>query len=181
MNEIKSIHAKRLHRQKRDLELLIAYRTMLGMLLGGDTADEQVKERALRLALNFGRPHYNVSFEHAYRMLCEHKRQRWSKRRECDAMWREIAHKVSLLEARCGLSRAQALSFVLDHCRASRFFISERYAHYRLQLIFGACRRRAMRLAGQLQLPTAHEGRHCLHSINSVKTLNSLKRNGNNQ
>ena len=100
--------------------------------------------KARRAAAEFtiinGHPHYHVDCERAYRCVCHllkdvQKRSNNArtfrtrenmglpKRRLRQQMWYEITqHVVNLLDQ--GMSVESAIEHVLEHCRASRFFIS---------------------------------------------------------
>ena len=100
--------------------------------------------KARRAAVDFtianGHPHYHVEHERAYRCVChlmnaESKKgngaRTYRSAEEMDLaknrlrrqMWYEITQRVMALRDQ-GLSVSQAIDHVLDHCRASRFYIS---------------------------------------------------------
>lgn len=82
-------------------------------------------KRALDYALASGAPHYDVDFDYAYRTMCaiiyQNRMPVSGKVRR--AQLEELAGKVKAL-MQAGLGVAPALEFVLEHSRASHFFIS---------------------------------------------------------
>ncbi|MBR5684633.1 MAG: hypothetical protein IKX18_00585 [Muribaculaceae bacterium] len=124
----------------RDKEFLELYHPTLDALMKQGMPESQARRAAVEFTINNGHPHYHVDHERAYRCVChllkaEEKKAsnartyRTSlemglpKRRLRQQMWYEIAQRVANLRNR-GMSIPQAIDHVLEHCRASRFFIS---------------------------------------------------------
>ena len=126
--------------QQRDKEFLDLYRPTLDALLEQGMPMSKARRAAAEFTIANGHPHYHVEHERAYRCVChllkaEDKKagnartyrtceeMGLAKRRLRQQMWYEIAQQVSTLLAR-GMSINSAIDHVLEHCRASRFFIS---------------------------------------------------------
>ena len=105
-----------------------------------------------------GHPRYHVDHERAYRCVCHllsaqdkkgcgarsyrtAQEMQLAKGRLRQQMWFEITQRVSVLMS-AGMSVSQAIDHVLEHCRASRFFISPTTA---LTKICPQSRERALR------------------------------------
>lgn len=148
-----TMNAKTVNREQRDHELLQAYQATLELLVA--TNSESAKREALRFALRNGHPHYCVSYSHAYRLVCALMSGSTARFRVKgklrQAMWHEIAGRVRQLTERNSMSRAKALDFVLQNCLASRFFITDAYAHNHLSKILHERQRRAATLAARLR------------------------------
>ncbi len=118
----------------RDEEFLTLFNETLKLMV--DCGVKNPRQAAVRFALANGAPRYAVSFERAYDVVCGMLRgQTFHKGENHLAMWRELTERVRLLVAESGISVARALEHVLTHCRASRYFMDERYAYrnsYRL-------------------------------------------------
>ena len=140
MNNMKSTILHRELCQQRDSEFLALYRPTLDALLEQGMEMSQARRSAAEFTIANGHPHYHVNHERAYRCVChllkaDDKRGNGSrtyrtpedmglaKGRLRRQMWYEIAERVSQL-ANQGLSIESAIDHVLEHCRASRFFIS---------------------------------------------------------
>lgn len=122
-------NGKRAARQKRDREFMETYLQALELFIKQGVRNP--KRLAVRWAIKHGAPHYHVSYERAYKVIT------YMLRRGCNPllpslqaeMWQEIAERVRELIDSAGLSVVRAIDFVLVHCRASRFFITEHYAY----------------------------------------------------
>lgn len=141
MNDTKSIFSQRELCQQRDREFLALYSPTLDALLQHGVPTHKARRMAVEFTILNGRPHYHVDHERAYRCVChllaacDKKASnaltyRTSADLECMAkgrlrqqMWHEIAQHVTQLTKE-GMSVASAIDHVLEHCRASRFFIS---------------------------------------------------------
>ena len=140
MKDMKSEIRKRYLCAMRDKEFLELYHPTLDALIKHGMPESQARRAAVEFTINNGHPHYHVDHERAYRCVChllkaEEKKAsnartyRTSlemglpKRRLRQQMWYEIAQRVANLRNR-GMSIPQAIDHVLEHCRASRFFIS---------------------------------------------------------
>ena len=140
MKDMKSEIRKRYLCAMRDKEFLELYHPTLDALMKQGMPESQARRAAVEFTINNGHPHYHVDHERAYRCVChllkaEEKKAsnartyRTSlemglpKRRLRQQMWYEIAQRVANLRNR-GMSIPQAIDHVLEHCRASRFFIS---------------------------------------------------------
>ncbi len=116
------------NRERRDEEFLALYKETLAIMLEGHVSN--ARSAAIGFTLRNGRPHYHVSFDRGYPVVCallkHHKHMVNSPLRQ--QMWEEIATKVKEIIDHNRISIAKALDFVLRHCRASRFYMSESYA-----------------------------------------------------
>lgn len=125
MNTIVTTHK----RQQRDQEFLDMYRESLQLMIKNQVPHP--RRAAVRYTVMHGRPHYHVSFERAYRIVCGtllHNDYSTLRNPLTVAMWQEITAQVREAMRQFHASVAQALEFVLENCRASRFFITEEYA-----------------------------------------------------
>ena len=116
-------------REARDREFMETYRQALDMFLRQGVSNP--KRLAVRWAIYHGAPHYHVSFDRAYKVVNHilHKGRNPLLPSLQAKMWLEIADRVNELIQSAGMSVSRALDFVLAHCRASRFFITEHYAY----------------------------------------------------
>ncbi len=123
------VNGKKAARQRRDNEFMALYREALALALRQGVAD--AKRLAVQWTIYNSSPHYHVSYERAYKVVRRLLRGESAPVRESLQleMWRELAGRVAMLVAHGRVSVAQALEFVLEHCRASRFFVTERYAY----------------------------------------------------
>ncbi len=140
MNNTESrINQRELCRQ-RDQEFLALYHPTLDAMLQGGMPESKARRAAAAFTIANGHPHYHVAHERAYRCVChllsaEQKKAcnartyRTSeemglpKHRLRQQMWYEITSRVSALTDK-GMSISEAIDHVLEHCRASRFFIT---------------------------------------------------------
>ena len=126
--------------RQRDKEFLELYHPTLDAMLAQGLPIGKARRAAVEFTIANGHPHYHVDHERAYRCVChllnaEQKNavnartfrsneEMWlAKSRLRQQMWYEIARQVAALRDR-GLSIQNAIDHVLEHCRASRFFIS---------------------------------------------------------
>jgi hypothetical protein len=130
--------------QQRDKEFLALYHPTLDALLAQGLEESKARRAAVEFTIANGHPHYHVDHERAYRCVChllqaEDKRGAGSrtyrnilheedgtpfvKSRLRRQMWYEITEHVKTLLKR-GMSVERAIDHVLEHCRASRFFIT---------------------------------------------------------
>lgn len=126
--------------QQRDKEFLALYNPTLDALLEHGMPESKARRAAVEFTIANGHPHYHVNHERAYRCVChllkaDDKKGNGArtyrtraglglaKRRLRQQMWFEIADRVRTLCAQ-GMSVDDAIEHVLEHCRASRFFIS---------------------------------------------------------
>lgn len=123
---------KKKARQERDHEFLETYKATLAQLINAKVKNPKME--AVRWTIHNGAPHYHVSYERAYRVVCQILRNgKVPVKPSLQArMWHEIAQRVCSLTQQGRVSVAKALELVLLHCRASRFFISEHYAYANL-------------------------------------------------
>lgn len=145
---------------QRDKEFLALYNPTLDALLEQGMTPSKARRAAAEFTIANGRPHYHVGHERAYRCVCHllaaHdkkgngarsfrslKEMGLAKRRLRQQMWFEITNHVREL-TRQGMSVESAIDHVLEHCRASRFFITPATA---LTKICPTLRTRAYRLA----------------------------------
>jgi len=134
--------------ERQQREFLTGRRDQEFMELFNPTLDAMLKagvphasSEAAQFTILNGHPHYNVSHERAYRCVCrmlsaDDKRSN-NARTYADSgddavdelsplrqqMWKEITARVVQLLHR-GMSVDNAVDHVLQHCRASRFFIT---------------------------------------------------------
>lgn len=111
----------------RDKEFLDMYHEALMLMTSSGVAN--ARRAAILYTIYNGKPHYHVSYERAYLLVCrilksgnvpiQNPRLR--------AMWGEIAGHVRHLVNDRGISISKAVEFVIANCRASRFYISEEY------------------------------------------------------
>ena len=143
--------------QQRDQEFLALYNPTLDALIDQGVPFCKARRAAVEFTLANGQPHYHVNYERAYRcvsrMLSADEKQssnaRDYKAEEIDLaetrlrrqMWHEITDRVRALRHQ-GMSVERAINHVLEHCRASRFFITPATA---LTKICPQSRSRAMR------------------------------------
>lgn len=139
---------------RRDREFMALYHPTLDMML------KRGVPHATRAAAEFtianGRPHYHVDYENAYRHVCrrlgssektgngalDHDGDGLAEGRLRRVMWDEITGRVRVL-LRQGLSVETALMHVLEHCRASQFFVTAETALTKIVARYG--RNRALR------------------------------------
>lgn len=144
--------------QRRDREFLALYGPTLDALLEQGMPESKARRAAAIFTIANGQPHYHVNHERAYRCVC-HLLQASDKRgngartyrsseemglakgRLRRQMWQEITQRVSELTKQ-GISIDNAIEHVLEHCSASRFFISPATA---LTKICPQARTRALR------------------------------------
>ena len=158
MNDMKSQIEHRELCQQRDKEFLALYHPTLDALLNQGMDAGMARRAAVDFTIANGHPHYHVNHERAYRCVChllaaEDKKgagaltyrtetaMQLAKNRLRRQMWYEIAQRVRLLTKQ-GMSVENAIDHVLEHCRASRFFISPATA---LTKICPQARKRALR------------------------------------
>lgn len=124
-----STHPKALARNARDEEFMRLYRAALAQFI--KCRSPQPKRDAVRWVISNGHPLYHVSYERAYRVVCGilHSGKLPFRPSLQGQMWLEISQHVHNLVQHGKMSVAQAVEFVLEHCRASRFFITEQYAY----------------------------------------------------
>ena len=121
----------------RDSELTSAYKKFLKeeFLRGDKISRHQVIERTIHES----RPHFHVSYEHAYKVLSSirnHGAPHSFKLTLHQQMWQELLTLVEEeMKARPYLSMGHALSRVLAEKRASRFYLSHDYCYKRLYKI----------------------------------------------
>ena len=140
MKDMQSEIKKRELCRQRDKEFLELYHPTLDAMLEQGLPIGKARRAAVEFTIANGHPHYHVDHERAYRCVChllnaEQKKagnartfrsneELWlAKSRLRQQMWYEIARQVAALRDR-GLSIQNAIDHVLEHCRASRFFIS---------------------------------------------------------
>lgn len=129
----------RLSCQQRDQEFLALYHPTLDAMLEQGINMNAAKRAAVEFTIANGHPHYHVNYERAYRCVCQllaSDEKRSSNARDFDddeidlsqgrlrrLMWLEITDRVRQLR-QLGMSTCDAVEHVLEHCRASRFFIT---------------------------------------------------------
>jgi len=126
--------------RQRDQEFLALFQPTLDALLDKGMPLNKAKRAAAEFTIAHGRPHYHVNHERAYRCVCHLLSTQYKKasnartyrtsqdmglpkRRLRQQMWYEITGHVAALTSQ-GMSIERAIDHVLEHCRASRFFIS---------------------------------------------------------
>lgn len=127
------ISGKHFSRLKRDNEFIEAYRQVLDLMLERGVASP--RKAAIEFTVFNSRPHYHVSVERALvvvgRILSSGRNI--VKPSLQALMWEEIASKVKQLVDKKGVSLSCAVQFVIDNCRASRFFVSPQYAYHHIR------------------------------------------------
>lgn len=158
MNDMKTEIKKRALCEQRDKEFLSLYHATLDAMLGQGMDESQARRAAVKFTIANGHPHYHVDHERAYRCVChllnadDKKASNARTYRAIDdttvaknrlrrQMWYEITQHVKELRDQ-GMSTNRAIDHVLEHCRASRFFITPSTA---LTKICTQSRRRALR------------------------------------
>ena len=144
--------------EQRDKEFLALYHPTLDAMLDQGMSESQARRAAVKFTIANGHPHYHVDHERAYRCVChllsaDDKKASnartyraiddtaFAKNRLRRQMWYEITRQVKELRDQ-GVSTNRAIDHVLEHCRASRFFITPATA---LTKICVQARRRALR------------------------------------
>ena len=92
---------------------------------------KNLRRVALSIALAAGTPRYHVSFDRAYVVvpkLLEKSESINFKSPVTRDMWLDITARVRHIMTQGKMSIAQALTIVLEQCRASRFFLTEKHA-----------------------------------------------------
>ncbi len=115
-------------RQRRDHEFMAMFREALMLFI--DRNDKDPRKKAIEFTIHNGKPRYYVSHERAYIVVCsilKHGKNPVKPSLQAE-MWNEIAQKVRQAVDSGAPSISKAIDFVLDNCRASRFFISCNYA-----------------------------------------------------
>ena len=141
----------------RDKEFLALYNPTLDALIEQGMPPCKARRAAVEFTIANGQPHYHVNYERAYRcvnhLLSAYEKKASNARDYKDdeidlaetrlrrQMWNEITDRVRLLLQQ-GMSVERAVDHVLEHCRASRFFITPATA---LTKICTQSRNRAMR------------------------------------
>ena len=158
MKDMKSEIKKRALCEQRDKEFLALYHPTLDAMLEQGMSEGQARRAAVKFTIANGHPHYHVDHERAYRCVChllnanDKKASNartyrtiddtaFVKNRLRQQMWYEIAQHVKELRDQ-GMSTSSAIDHVLEHCRASRFFITPSTA---MTKICTQSRRRALR------------------------------------
>ena len=159
MKDMQSTIQQRELCQQRDKEFLELYHPTLDTLLLQGMSENKARKVAVRFTIANGHPHYHVNHERAYRCVChllsaKDKKgngaqtyrtseviEQLAKGRLRRQMWYEITAHVQELTAQ-GMSVERAIDHVLEHCRASRFFITPATA---LTKICPKARTRALR------------------------------------
>ena len=158
MKDMKTEIKKRALCEQRDNEFLSLYHATLDAMLEQGMNESQARRAAVKFTIANGHPHYHVDHERAYRCVChllnadDKKASNARTYRAIDdtavaknrlrrQMWYEITQHVKELRD-LGMSVNRAIDHVLEHCRASRFFITPSTA---LTKICTQSRRRALR------------------------------------
>ncbi|MBR4828513.1 MAG: hypothetical protein IKZ92_01765 [Muribaculaceae bacterium] len=139
MTNTPSQQAHRTLCEQRDKEFLALYNPTLDALLKQGMNMSKARSTAAEFTIANGHPHYHVEHERAYRCVCHLLKANEKKgagardygNKEIDLaenrlrrkMWEEITGHVRFLSGQ-GMSVDQAIDHVLEHCRASRFFIT---------------------------------------------------------
>ncbi len=140
MKNTESIFEQRDLCRRRDQEFLALYHPTLDAFLAKGMSESKARRAAVQFTIANGHPHYHVNYERAYRCVCHllseaekkgngaqtfrtNANQGVAESRLRRQMWYEITSRVQQLIAQ-GMSIPRAIDHVLDHCRASRFFIS---------------------------------------------------------
>lgn len=117
----------------RDRELMAAYKKVLKEEF--EKGERINRRNIIQRVIHESRPHFHVSYEHAYKVLSSVRNHgtagfRITLRQQ---MWHELQSLVEAeMEARPYLSMSHALSRVLAEKRASRFYLSPEYCYRKL-------------------------------------------------
>ena len=158
MKDMKTIIMHRELCEQRDKEFLALYHPTLDAMQQQGMSESKARRAAAKFTIANGHPHYHVNHERAYRCVChlladEEKRGNGARSYRTEEqiglaesglrrkMWYEITDHVRQLMT-TGMSVERAIDHVLEHCRASRFFISPATA---LTKICTKARTRALR------------------------------------
>lgn len=140
---MKNMYSPDVHRylcQQRDKEFLALYHPTLDALLEKGMPLGKARRAAVEFTITNGHPRYHVNHENAYRRVChllkaDEKHGNGARTYEGKEeiglaetrlrrhMWEEITQQVREL-CTYGLSVDRAVEHVLEHGRASRFFIT---------------------------------------------------------
>jgi len=140
MKDMKSEIQHRYLCERRNQEFLELYHPTLDAMVEQGMPLPQARRAAVEFTIANGHPHYHVDLERAYRCVClllnasqkkganahtyrTRENMGLAKRRLRQQMWYEITQRVSRLLTQ-GMSVEGAVAHVLEHCRASRFFIT---------------------------------------------------------
>ena len=121
--------AKSLNATERNMEFVALYNDTLRLMI--DRGVSCPRRAAIRFVIHNASPRFYVSYKSAYEAVCKILRHgivpsaASALRGE---MYQEIACRVAMLCDHAGMSIAAATEFVLLHCRARRFYITEEYA-----------------------------------------------------
>lgn len=129
------ISGKHRARINRDTEFLQSYRRVLDLMLEHRVPD--ARRAAVDFTIMNGHPRYYVSYDRAYvvvRSIIRNNKVPVKPSMQA-LMWLEIASKVKELIEREQVTLPHALQFVLDHCRASRYYITPQYAYNHIRHI----------------------------------------------
>lgn len=123
------ISGKHRSRMQRDTEFLKTYRRVLDLMLEKGVPD--ARRAAIDFTVLHSHPRYHVSYDRAIVVVSNILNGNGIPVKPSlqALMWQEIADKVKQLCSRKQISIARATEFVLAHCRASRYFITPRYAY----------------------------------------------------
>lgn len=110
-------------RRRRDALLVALYLEAYSMMRRKRVANP--RKAAVRWVLRHGQPRYHVGYMSALRTLGLMAKGLKPCREEAAAyeMWHELRQRVDDMQRQLAVSRAKAVEYVLEHCRASRFFI----------------------------------------------------------
>ncbi|MBR5102366.1 MAG: hypothetical protein IK092_04520 [Muribaculaceae bacterium] len=116
-------------RRCRDQEFLDFYNEALSLMLSKGV--KGARKAAIDYTIHNARPKFYVNFERAYIVVCDilNKNRMPVTSPTMQAMWTEIAQLVRNLIGSSNMSISAALPLVLNNCRASRFYISEKYVY----------------------------------------------------
>jgi len=127
-----SFSSKHQNRVERDREFMALFNRAYKMMVNAGVSDP--RRQAVRFVVYNGTPRYHVSFYRAYEVVCSlllrHKQPLLEGERL--EMWLEIADRVKQLVDTQHISIAQAVEFVLENCRATRFYVDEDYAYHNI-------------------------------------------------
>lgn len=137
-------------RQMRDREFLRHYRQTVRQML--DSGKEVRRDEAVRLTVTTGRPLFYLSYTRAYTVISHYFAHGDVplKAAQQRAMWLELAKAVARTrQADPKLSLPQAIARTLATARASRFYITTRYAN---KLLYRIIADDKQHMAGMLTL-----------------------------
>ncbi len=148
--QAQSVAARKANTARRDSEFLDFYNKVLGFMI--ENKSPRPGRHAAEWALMNGSPRYHVSYDRCMRVVQQLLRQPAMPMASStvQGMYCEIAQRVRELMQCTGCSVSSALSFVLENCRASRYWLKPSYAYDKLPAMRRGRRRQVVARAKRL-------------------------------